>query len=119
MLRNVRLMFEQLKPGRLTLRGSAAWAQTQLTPGVSTQAVPLQILFHRCEKGRAQMAMSYGVLLLGVIAGWGGLLAGLVLLNEEPLFGALGILGAMAVLLSSLARFVKKTDARRFHTPHH
>jgi hypothetical protein len=34
------LTFEQLKPGRLVMWGSAAWAQTQLTPGVSTLAAP-------------------------------------------------------------------------------
>jgi hypothetical protein len=35
--------FEQLKPGQLAMWGSAAWAQTQLTPGVSTLAAPRPI----------------------------------------------------------------------------
>lgn len=34
------LIFERLKPGLLFMWGSAAWAQTQLTPGVSTLAAP-------------------------------------------------------------------------------
>jgi hypothetical protein len=41
---------------------------------------------------------------LGLPAGFVGLLAGLFLLNREPLFGVLGALGAMALLLGSLAR---------------
>ena len=37
------LIFERPKPGQLAMWGSAAWAQTQLTPGVSVLAAPLQI----------------------------------------------------------------------------
>lgn len=33
-------VFELLKPEQLAIWGSAAWAQTQLTPGVSTLAAP-------------------------------------------------------------------------------
>ncbi len=106
------LIFEQLKPGQLTLRGSAAWKQTQLTPGVSTQAAPLQCGFASSKKNSRQMTMSYAALLLGVIAGWGGLLAGLVLLNENALFAVLGILGAMALLLASLARLCQNDRDR-------
>jgi hypothetical protein len=35
--------FEWPKPGLLVMWGSAAWAQTQLTPGVSVLAAPRQI----------------------------------------------------------------------------
>ena len=34
------LVFGQPKPGVLVMWGSAAWAQTQLTPGVSVLAAP-------------------------------------------------------------------------------
>jgi hypothetical protein len=34
------LFFGQPKPGVLVMWGSAAWAQTQLTPGVSVLAAP-------------------------------------------------------------------------------
>jgi hypothetical protein len=107
------LISEQLKPGRLTLRGSAAWEQTQLTPGVSTQAAPFQFGFVTCTGDRIQMTTSHTVLLLGVVTGWGGLLASLVLLFRNPLFAVLGILAAMALLLAAIASFVKKTEAKK------
>jgi hypothetical protein len=44
------------------------------------------------------------VQVLGLMAGSGGLLAGLLLLDREPMFGVLGMLGAMALLLGSLAK---------------
>ncbi len=37
------LIFGQLEPGLPNKWGSAAWAQTQLTPGVSVLAAALQI----------------------------------------------------------------------------
>jgi hypothetical protein len=43
--------------------------------------------------------------ILALLAGFGGLLAGLFLLDREPLFGVLGMLGSMALLLESLAWF--------------
>ncbi len=98
------LMFERLKPGRLTLWGSAAWKQTQLTPGVSTHAAPFQsgsvVGFRAC----IQMITSHAVPILGVVTGCGALLVSLVYLNLNPLVAVLGILGAMALLLASLAR---------------
>ena len=48
------------------------------------------------------MNVSNALRLLGVVIGWVGLLASLFLMNNEPLFGVLGILGAMALLLVSL-----------------
>jgi hypothetical protein len=44
------LIFGQLEPGLPNKRGSAAWAQTQLTPGVSVLAAPLQI--YRLVQGK-------------------------------------------------------------------
>jgi len=38
-----------------------------------------------------------------LLAGFGGLLAGMLLLEKEPLFGVLAMLGAMALLLGTLA----------------
>jgi len=37
---HARCVFELLKQVQLAIWGSAAWAQTQLTPGVSTLAAP-------------------------------------------------------------------------------
>jgi hypothetical protein len=37
------LTFDQPKPGLTAMWGSAAWAQTQITPGVSALAAPLQM----------------------------------------------------------------------------
>ena len=45
------------------------------------------------------------VQILALLAGFCGLLGGLLLLDREPLFGVLGMLGSMALLLESLARF--------------
>jgi len=56
------------------------------------------------EKDRLRMTESRPVLVLGLMAGSGGLLAGLFLLDREPLFGVLGMLGAMALVLVSLGK---------------
>jgi hypothetical protein len=40
----------------------------------------------------------------GIAGRFGGLLAGLLLLDQESLFGVLGMLGSRALLLESLAR---------------
>jgi hypothetical protein len=37
------LTVDQPKPGLTVMWGSAAWAQTQITPGVSALAAPLQM----------------------------------------------------------------------------
>jgi hypothetical protein len=39
-----------------------------------------------------------------VVVAWAGLLASLFLLYQDPLFGVLGILGALSLLLSALAK---------------
>lgn len=58
--------------------------------------------------------------ILALLAGFGGLLAGLLLLDREPLFGVLGMLGSMALLLESLARFGggSSTEEILFRTRH-
>ena len=61
--------------------------------------------------------MPLAVQILGLLAGFGGLLAGLLLLDREPLFGVLGMLGAMALLLESLTRF-RGANATLFRTRH-
>jgi len=50
------------------------------------------------------MTESRPVQALGLMAGSCGLLAALFLLDREPLFGVLGSLAAMALLLGSLAK---------------
>ncbi len=54
------------------------------------------------------MNVSYALRLLGVVIAWAGLLASLYLLNGEPLFGVLGILGALALLLNRLAKLFEE-----------
>ncbi len=49
------------------------------------------------------MNISFALRLVGVITAWAGLLGSLFLLYPAPLFGVLGMLGAMALLLASLA----------------
>ena len=51
---------------------------------------------------------------IGLIAGAGSLLAGLFLLDSEPLFGALGMLGAMALLMGSVARLCGESSRSEF-----
>jgi len=46
--------------------------------------------------------VSNALRLLGVVIAWVGLLPSLFLIEKEPLFGVLGILGAMALLLACL-----------------
>ena len=46
-------IFGQPEPGMPGMWGSAAWAQTQLTPGVSVLAAPLQIFRLVREQGRS------------------------------------------------------------------
>ena len=48
---------------------------------------------------------------LGLPAGFVGLVRGLLLLNREPLFGVLGTLGAMALLLGSLSKLCDDSRA--------
>jgi hypothetical protein len=48
---HARCVFELLKPGQLAIWGSAAWAQTQLTPGVSTLAAPRPSIKRRLKIG--------------------------------------------------------------------
>jgi hypothetical protein len=52
----------------------------------------------------ARMKMGRPAQILGVAVGFGGLVAGLFLLDGKPLCGVLGMLGAMALILQSLAR---------------
>lgn len=74
---------------------------------VSAPWPPPVTKFIRCSKkrGYANNRMPVAVQILALLAGFGGLLAGLLLLDREPLFGVLGMLGSMALLLESLTRF--------------
>jgi hypothetical protein len=47
----------------------------------------------------------------GLMVGIGALLWGLFLLDRKPLFGVLGMLGGMAVLLGSLAKLCDESRA--------
>lgn len=61
--------------------------------------------------------MPVAVPILALLAAFGGWLAGLLLLNREPLFGVLGMLGSMALLLESLTRF-RGSSTTLFRTRH-
>lgn len=56
------------------------------------------------KEDHLRMTESRPMQVLGLMAGSGGLLAGLFHLDREPLIAVLGMLGAMALLLGSLAR---------------
>ena len=58
------------------------------------------------------MKMPRPVQALGLPAGFVGLVGGLLLLNREPLFGVLGTLGAMALLLASLAMLCESSGTK-------
>lgn len=51
------------------------------------------------------------VQVFGLIVGTGCVLWGLFLLDRKPLFGVLGMLGGMAVLLGSLAKLCDDSRA--------
>jgi hypothetical protein len=55
--------FGRLEPGLSAMRGSAAWAQTQLTPGVSVLAAPHpNIRTHRDSAGQQAFRSMAGTL---------------------------------------------------------
>jgi len=63
------------------------------------------------------MRMPLPLQALGLPAGFVGLVAGLLLLNREPLFGVLGTLGAMALLLGSVARLCESSSTEMTSFP--
>ena len=57
------LVLGQLEPGLSAMGGSAAWAQTQLTPGVSVLAAPHpKISTHRDSAGQQVSRSTTGTL---------------------------------------------------------
>lgn len=90
--------------------GSAAWAQTQLTPGVSALAAPPPIVLPRTRNARQREPMpDFRVWALAQTgAGFSSLLLGMCLLGEHPLLGVLAMLGGMDLLLRSTARLDNK-----------
>ena len=58
------------------------------------------------------MEMTRPLHALGLPAGFVGLVGGLLLLNREPLFGVLGTLGAMALLLAVLTRLCESSSTK-------
>ena len=69
------------------------------------------------KPGFASHRMTRTAPLLALLAGFGGLLGSLLLLDREPLFGVLGMLGSMALLLESLTRF-RGASTTLFRTRH-
>src|SRR5438477_8916683 len=97
--------FGESEPGFLCVWGSAARDKTQPTLGVSTPAAPHQKDLLASARHQARTGMSRPTYIIALQAGFGGLLAGLLLLDGAPIFGVLGMLGSMALLLVSLIRF--------------
>ena len=62
-------------------------------------------------EGLPGMTESRPVQVFGLITGSGGLLAGLFLLDREPLFAVLAVLGAMALLRRSLTKLCDGSSA--------
>ena len=111
-------IFGQPEPGRPLMWGSAAWAQTQLTPGVSTLAAPRSSIKppsrgvegqsrgagqrkgerKRMTGGRAAQEAAK------LLAGGAGLFAGLSLLGTAPLTAVLVMLAAMSYMLIPAAK---------------
>ncbi len=108
--RSTSLIFEQLKPGRLVMWGSAAWAQTQLTPGVSTLAAPRSSIkpsragVDRSWTGSRRDLRQAGTRSSEVAFGRLGVAGGTALAATIPVTAALIILGAMGIMLTSTAR---------------
>ena len=69
------------------------------------------------KRGYADNRLPQGAPILALLAGFGGLLGSLLLLDREPLFGVLGMLGSMALLLESLTRF-RGASTTLFRTRH-
>lgn len=80
---------------------------------VSAPGPPPITKFIRSRRKRMPVAVP----ILALLAAFGGLLSGLLLLNREPLFGVLGMLGSMALLLESLTRF-RGSSTTLFRTRH-
>ena len=69
------------------------------------------------KRGYASNRMPVAVQILALLAGFGGLLGGLLLLDREPLFGVLAMLASMALLLEFLTRF-RESSTTLFRTRH-
>jgi hypothetical protein len=54
------LLLGQLELGLSAMGGSAAWAQTQLTPGVSVRAAPHPNIWVRLDRAGQQVFCSTG-----------------------------------------------------------
>ena len=109
------LTFGQPEPELLVMWGSAAWAQTQLTPGVSALAAPRSSIrpwLRRANQrisypGRKESTMTRARLageIVKLLSGAAGLFVGLSLLWTAPLTAVLVILGAMGFMLIAVAK---------------
>ena len=66
-----------------------------------------------------RMKVPRALQILGLLAGGNGLLAGLFLLEREPLLGVLGILGAMALVLGTAANLAEEEARSDFEQETH
>jgi hypothetical protein len=66
-----------------------------------------------------RMKVPRALQIIGLLAGGNGVLAGLFLLEREPLLGVLGILGSMALLLGTLANLADEEARSDFEQDTH
>lgn len=98
--------------------GAAAWAKTNKLLVSAPWPSPITNFIGGGKKpGFASHGMRRTAQILALLAGFGGLLGSLLLLDREPLFGVLGMLGSMALLLESLTRF-RGASTTLFRTRH-
>lgn len=98
------LIFGRPEPGPPAMWGSAAWAQTQPTPGVSVLAAPLQMCLPARTRGRRFHSRETVELFAAMVV----LVAGMFLLEDRPVIGVLAALGGMALLLRTTAKICKR-----------
>ena len=70
---------------------------------------PIRKFIALSRKRPPEMTWSRSMQIVGVMAGFGGLLRGLFRLEVEPLFAVLEVLGAMTLLLKSVAGVLERS----------
>lgn len=107
----------ELEPGFFDMGDQRLGPKTKKLLVSAPWPPPITKLIRRKKRGYANNRMPLAGQTLGLLAAFGGLLAGLLLLDREPLFGVLGMLGSMALLLESLTRF-RGASTTLFRTRH-
>ncbi len=106
------LLFGQPKPGLLGDVGISGLGTNPTNPWCQRPRRPPPDLAARANAGKEREPMRQFRVpeLAGLFAGFVSLVAGMFLLEEQPLLGVLVILGGMAFVLRSTARFCKASN---------